>query len=181
MASREEKAAVVETVKERFERASAVVLVGFAGVDVQQVTELRTRFREAGVDYRVVKNRLIKKAIEGAPFEDDAMIQGSLRGMTGVAWSYDDPSAAAKIIKNFRKEHDDNEKLEVKCGILDETVLDSRQVETQLAALPGRDELRAMLLAQLMAPAQSLVRQLTAPGQNLSFAIDARRRQLEEA
>ena len=54
------------------------------------------------------------------------------------------------------------------------------RVETELASMPGKDEVRAMLLAQLMAPAQSLLRQLNAPGQNLAFAFDARRRQLEE-
>lgn len=181
MATRESKSAVVDAVKDNFERATAVVFVDFSGVNVPQVTELRDRFRKAGVEYRVVKNRLIKKAIEGQSAAGNAVLQSSLKGMTGVAWSFEDPSAAAKIIKAFRKENEDNERLEVKCGLMDDEVLSAKQVETQLASLPGKDELRAMLLAQLQAPAQSLVRQLQAPAQNLGYVLDAIRRKLEEA
>lgn len=181
MATRNEKAAVVDEVKQNFDRAMASVLVNFAGIDVGQITELRNRFREAGVEYRVVKNRLILKALEGKPVASDKAFAKALKGMTGVAWSYEDPSAAAKIIKAFRKEAEENEKLVVKCGVLDNQVLDAARVETDLANLPGKDELRATLLAQLMAPMQKLVMQLNAPAQNLGFALDARRRQLEEA
>lgn len=181
MATRTEKAAVVDAVKENFDRAMAVVFVGFAGIDVDQITDLRNRFREAGVEYKVVKNRLIKKALEGTPVASNPTLELALKGMTGVAWSYEDPSAAAKIIKKFRKEADKNEKLEFKCGVLENEVLDATRVENELANLPGKNELRAMLLAQLMAPMQQLVMQLNAPAQNLGFAIDARRRQLEEA
>lgn len=180
MATRTEKAAVVDAVKENFDKAVAVVLVNFAGIDVQQITELRSRFRAAGVEYKVVKNRLIKKALEGSDVASNETLQAALKGMTGVAWSYEDPSAAAKIIKKFRKEADENEKLEVKCGLLDSEVLEAPRVENELATLPGKDEIRATLLAQLMAPMQKLVMQLNAPAQNLGFAIDARRRQLEE-
>jgi large subunit ribosomal protein L10 len=181
MATRTEKAEVVESVKSRFDKATASVLVSFVGVDVPQITELRSRFREAGVEYKVVKNRLIKQALKGTGYEGNATLEASLKGMTGVAWSFEDPSAAAKIIKAFRKENEENEKLEVKCGLMDSGVLSAQQVETQLASLPSKDELRASLLAQLMAPAQSLVRQILAPAQNLVYALEARRRQLEEA
>ncbi|MBX3272269.1 MAG: 50S ribosomal protein L10 [Sandaracinaceae bacterium] len=181
MATRTEKASVVDEVKERFDRAKAVVLVNFTGIDVLQITELRNRFREAGVEYKVVKNRLIKKALEGKPVASNATLGKALKGMTGVAWSYEDPSAAAKIIKQFRKEAEANEKLEFKCGLLENDVFDAKRVENELANLPGKDELRGMLLAQLLAPMQQLVMQLNAPAQNLGFALDARRRQLEEA
>jgi len=179
MATRTEKAVVVDAVKANFDKAMAVVLVDFAGIDVQQITELRARFRDAGVEYKVVKNRLIKKALAGTDLESNEVLNGALTGMTGVAWSYEDPSAAAKIIKAFRKEADENEKLEVKCGLLESEVLSADRVQNELASLPGKDELRAMLLAQLMAPMQQLVMQLNAPAQNLGFALDARKRQLE--
>ena len=107
-------------------------------------------------------------------------MSGALKGMTAVAWSFEDPSAAAKIIKKFRKEDEKNEELEVKAGLLDGEVLSASRVENELATLPGKDELRAMLLAQMMAPAQSLVRQLQAPAQNLSYVFDAIRRKQEE-
>ncbi len=179
MGTRAMKAEVVGEVKERFDRATAVVLVNFAGIDVPSITELRSRFREAGVVYKVVKNRLIKQALKGGPLDAHDGLWKSLTGMTGVAWSFEDPSVAAKIISKFRKESDDNEKLEVKGGIMEGEFLTGERVERELATLPGKDELRAMLLAQMNAPAQSLVRQVMAPAQNLLYALDARRRQLE--
>lgn len=181
MATRAEKAEVVGTVKEQFEKAVSVIFVSFVGIDVPQVTELRSRFRDAGVEYRVVKNRLIKQALKGTDFESNETVNSSLKGMTGVAWSFEDPSAAAKIIKAFRKENEDNEKLEVKCGLLQQDVLSADQVQNNLANLPGKDELRATLLATLQAPAAQLVRLLHAAPQNFAYLLDARRRQLEES
>ena len=180
MASRAEKTGVIENVKGNFDKATAVVLVSFAGIDVPTITDLRERFRSAGVEYRVVKNNLIKQALKGSAIEQDETLNQSLKGMTGVAWSYEDPSVAAKIIKNFRKESPNHEKLEVKCGVMDEQVLNAQRVETELASLPGKDELRAMLLAQMSAPAQNFVRQILAPMQNLVYALNARQEQLEK-
>jgi large subunit ribosomal protein L10 len=180
MSQREAKAEVIGVVKQKFDKATAAVFVSFAGIDVPQITELRARFREAGIEYKVVKNRLIKQALKGGPLDGHKELAKSLTGMTGVAWSFEDPSAAAKIIQKFRKESDDNAKLEVKGGIMEAQYLSPQRVESDLASLPGKDELRASLLAQLMAPAQSVVRQLIAPAQNLLYALDARRRQLEE-
>ena len=181
MATRAQKAEIVDTVKSNFENAVAVVLVDYSGIDVPRITDLRARFREAGVEYRVVKNRLIRQALRGSSFENDETWSGALKGMTGVAWSFEDPSAAAKIIKAFRKEDEKNEELEVKAGLLDEEVLTPDRVVNELASLPGKDDVRAQLLAQLMAPAQNLVRQLQAPAQNLSYVFEAFRRQQEEA
>lgn len=180
MGTREQKAEVVGDVKQRFDRATAVVLVSFTGLDVPTITELRARFRAAGVEYKVVKNRLIKQALKGTALDNHSGLWKSLTGMTGVAWSFEDPSAAAKIIAKFRKESEANEKLAVKGGIMEAKFLTPQRVEQDLANLPGKDELRAMLLAQMNAPAQSLARQLLAPAQNLIYALDARRRQLEE-
>jgi large subunit ribosomal protein L10 len=179
MGTREAKAEVIGAVKEQFDKSSAAVFVTFAGLDVPRITDLRARFREAGVQYKVVKNRLILQALKGIGLEEQTGFRKSLTGMTGVAWSFEDPSAAAKIIQKFRKEHDDNQKLEVKGGVMDKRFLSPDRVERDLANLPGKNELRASLLAQLMAPAQSTVRQLMAPAQNLLYALDARRRQLE--
>ena len=150
----------------------AAVLVDFRGVNVELTTELRARFRAKGVDYKVVKNTLIKKALEGTDLADNEVVQ-HLKGPTAIAFSFEDPSAAAKIIKEFRSEGDDQEKLTVKCGVLDTEFLDANRVESELANLPGKDELRSTLLAQMMAPAQSLVRQLHAAGQNLAYVLDA--------
>jgi len=168
-------------ISDRIERAVSMVLVDFRGINVELITELRARFRNAGVDYRVVKNNVVRKALTGHQLADNAELDQSLRGPTAIAWSYEDPSAAAKIIKAFRKEGDEQEKLVVKLGILEGEILEASRVEAELATMPGKDEIRAQLLAQLMAPAQTLVRQLLAPGQNMVHVLDARRRDQEQA
>lgn len=182
--TREEKAAQVDSVRASFEAASATVLVDFRGVNVELITNLRARFRDAGVEYRVIKNNVVRKAIEGSDLAENEAFTANLVGPTAIAWSFEDPSAAAKVIKSFRKEHSDTlqpkdqpEKLVVKCGLLEGEVLDGKRVEKELASLPGKDEIRASLLAQLMAPMQNLVAQLNAPGQNLALVLEAKRRQ----
>lgn len=177
--SREDKVARAAEVRERIDRAVSMVFVDFGGVTVDLITDLRNRFREAGVDYQVVKNNVVRKAIEGHPLSE-TNLDGHLKGMTGIAWTYEDPSVAAKIIKAFRKEGDAYEKLGVKCGVIDNEVLNADQVENTLATLPGKNEVRSMLLAQLLAPAESLVRQLNAPGQNLAYVLDAYERKQSE-
>ena len=95
--------------------------------------------------------------------------------MTGVAWSYEDPSSAAKVVKAFRKEEGAaGEKLTVKAGVLDGAILDSHAVLEQLAMLPGKDELRGTLLATMQAPLQQFVALLQAPAQNLVYVLAAK-------
>lgn len=181
--TREEKAAQVDSVRESFANATATVLVDFRGVNVEMTTDLRARFREAGVEYKVIKNNVVRKALEGSDLADNEEFAANLVGPTAIAWSFEDPSAAAKVIKNFRKEFSDElqpkdkpEKLVVKCGLLEGQVLDAKRVEKELATLPSKDEIRASLLAQLMAPMQNLVGQINAPAQNLALVLDAYRR-----
>ncbi len=181
--TREEKAAQVDSVRQSFDNATATVLVDFRGVNVEMITNLRARFREAGVEYKVVKNNVLRKALEGSDLANDEAFTANLVGPTAVAWSFEDPSVAAKVIKNFRKEFADAlqpkdapAKLLVKCGLLEGQVLDAKRVEKELATLPSKDEIRASLLAQLMAPMQNLVGQINAPAQNLALVLDAYRR-----
>jgi large subunit ribosomal protein L10 len=170
----------VTSIRESFEKATTAVFLDFRGVNVDQITNLRTEFRKAGVEYRVVKNTLVKIALKGTAYES-ADLNAQLKGQTGIAWSYEDPSAAAKVIKTFRAVNDANQKLGIKCGVIDAKVMPGAQVESVLATMPGKNELRAMLLATLQAPAQTLVRLLQAPAQNLTYLLDARRRNLEES
>ena len=181
--TREEKTAQAAAVRESFDTATATVLVDFRGVNVELITDLRSRFRDAGVEYKVVKNNVIRKALEGSELANNEEFTANLVGPTAIAWSFEDPSAAAKVIKNFRKEFtdilqpkDEDEKLLVKCGLLEGQVLDRNRVEKELATLPGKDEIRASLLAQLIAPMQNLVGQINAPAQNLALVLDAYRR-----
>jgi large subunit ribosomal protein L10 len=172
------KAAVVEEVRAELSKSTSVVLLGFKGMDVITVTDLRNRFRKAGVSYRVIKNTLIEQALKGGPLEGHKGLTGVLAGETAVAFSFEDPSIAAKVVRDFRKEGEKHEKLKVKAALLDNDVIAADQVESQLASMPGKDELRAMLLAQLQAPSQKLLMQLQAPLQNLVYLFEARRKAL---
>ncbi len=183
-----EKEAQVASLKEAFDNAVATVLLDYRGVTVETITELRARFREAGIDYRVVKNNLVKKAIAGTELENAESFLSQLTGMTGIAWSYEEPSSAAKVIKKFRDENkdvlkkkDQPEKLVPKCAVLDGQVMSGNEVETTLASMPGKDEVRAQLLATLMAPAQHLVAQLAAPATRFALVLDAKKRKEEGA
>jgi len=166
------KLAEIGEIKGRFDKMTSAVFLDFKGMTVEQVSKLRVEFRKNGVEYRVVKNTLVKQALKDKPWSKQ--LTGALSGMTGVAWSYEDPSAAAKVVKAFRK---DNEKLKVKAGLVEGQYLDDKAVEDQLATMPGKNELRAMLLATLQAPLQSFVALLQAPTQNLVYVLAAKERE----
>lgn len=166
---RSEKAEQVDFIKDRFSKMSAAVFVDYAGMTVDQVASLRNAFRERGVEYKVVKNTLIKRALADESYLED--LSGPLKGMTGVAWSYEEPSAAARVLKDYIKE---NEKPTIKGGLLDGQVLDGKAVETQLATLPSKDEARATLLATLMAAPQQLVMLLNTPASNFVRVLNAK-------
>jgi len=169
-----EKATAVKEIQDRFARMTSAVFVDYGGMTVAEVSKLRGAFRQKGVEYKVVKNTLVKKALAGHSWVE--RLSPALKGMTGVAWSYEEPSAAARVAKDFAKE---NEKLKIKAGLLDGIVLDAKGVESQLATLPSKDEARSMLLATMLAPAQNFVRLLNAPGQQMVLLLNAKQRKDE--
>jgi large subunit ribosomal protein L10 len=171
---RSEKETVVGTLKEKFERMTSAVLLDFKGLNVEAVSKLRDEFRKSGVEYRVVKNTLVRHAIAHQGWAKK--LDDSLVGMTGVAWSFEDPSAAAKVVKAFRKDHD---KLKVKAGLIEGQVLSAEAVESQLATMPGKNELRATLLATMQAPLTQFVQQLAAPLQNFAYLLKAKEDQAQ--
>jgi large subunit ribosomal protein L10 len=164
-----EKVVQIDDIKARFAKMTSAVFIDFQGMTVEEVTKLRDDLRAKGVDYRVVKNKLVRHALKGAPWLGS--LEPALKGMTGVAWSYEEPSAAAKVLKDFVK---DNEKLKIKAGLLEGQVLDGKAVQDQLATMPGKNEARAMLLATFNAPAQRMVMLLNTPGGNLVRALQAK-------
>ena len=99
--------------------------------------------------------------------------------MTGIAWSYEDPSAAAKVVKTFRAANDANEKLGDQGGVIDGKVLPGAQVESELATMPGKNELRAMLLATLQAPPSTSCACSRPLRQNFAYLLAATKRQQE--
>ena len=168
---RAQKAEAIKVIRDRFDRMSSAVFLDFTGMTVEEVSKLRDVFRAKGIEYKVVKNKLVQQALA-----DKAWSKGLtpvLKGMTGVAWSFEEPSAAARVVKDFVK---DNEKLKVKAGLLDGQVLDSKQVEHQLATLPSKDEARAMLLATMIAAPQRFVMLLNAPARDFVGVLAAKER-----
>jgi large subunit ribosomal protein L10 len=99
---RSQKEAVVGSIKATFDRMSSAVFLDFKGLNVAVVSKLRDEFRKSGVEYKVVKNTLVKHALKQHAWAKN--LDKSLVGMTGVAFSFEDPSAAAKVVKAFRKD-----------------------------------------------------------------------------
>jgi large subunit ribosomal protein L10 len=172
---RQAKSDQILEIKERFAKMSAAVFLDYKGLTVENATKLRTEFRKAGVEYKVCKNTLVKQALKGTVYADQ--VQSSLRGMTGIAWSYEDPSAAAKVVKAFRKEAA-GEKVQIKAGLIEGSILDAKGVEDRLATMPGKDELRATFLATLQAPLQQFVALLQAPAQNFVYLLSAKEKKV---
>jgi large subunit ribosomal protein L10 len=174
---RANKEVVVNGVAEKFSKMTSAVFLDFKGLNVETVSKLRDEFRKSGVEYKVVKNTLIKHAVKQHAWAKS--LDKSLVGMTGVAFSYEDPSAAAKVVKAFRKDPA-HEKLKVKAGLIDGQLIPGDKVETDLASMPGKNELRASLLATLQAPLTQLLQILQAPSQNFVYLLTAKEDQAKE-
>lgn len=162
---RSEKAAVVEDLGGIFQAAGVVIVSHYVGMTVSEMTTLRGRFRESGAKIRVIKNRLAKRALEGAPC---AGLSDLFTGPTAIAWS-DDPVAAPRVLTKYAKE---NEKLVILGGAMGATILDPNGVKA-LADLPSLDELRGRLIGMLNTPAQRLATLMQAPGGQLARVLAA--------
>lgn len=156
-----------------FTDATLVVVTHQSGLTVAESTDLRRRMREAGASYKVTKNRLVKLALVGTPYEG---ITNLFEGPTAIAYSAD-PVAAARIAVSFSKE---NDKLVVIGGAMAENQLDAAGVKA-LAALPSLDELRGKLLCLLNAPATKVAGVLQAPAGQLARVLSAYAEQGEAA
>lgn len=150
--NREEKAAVVSEVSAQVAQAGAIVIAEYRGLEVDAITVLRRQARESGVYLRVLKNTLVRRAVDGTPFSSlsDQMV-GPL--MYGIA---KDPVAAAKLMAGFSKT---NEKLIIKAGAMPNSAMDAAGVKA-LATLPSRDELLSTLMGTMQAPIAKFVRTL---------------------
>jgi large subunit ribosomal protein L10 len=136
------------------------------------MTELRKEARNAGVYMRVVKNTLARRAVEGTEFE---CMQDSLKGPLLLAFAKDDPGAAARVIKDFAKEHEALQAVSLSAG---GQLLPASDL-SRLADLPTLDQARAMLLGMLVAPMSTLVRTLAEPSGMLARTLGARSNQEE--
>ncbi len=151
----EQKKEIVAGLVETLKSAQAGVLVDYRGLTVEEDTNLRRKLREAGVEYKVVKNTLTRFAAKEVGLDG---LDEQLNGPTSLAISKDDPVAPAKVIADFAKE---NECLKIKAGFLDGNVISLDEVKT-LANTPSRDTLIAKIMGSLNAPISNLVRTLQA-------------------
>ena len=140
---------------EKLDRAKAVYFTDFLGLDVSSITELRSEFFKASIEFKVAKNTLLKLAAENINLEglDDFLV-----GATAIAISYDEPTAPAKVLKKFTEDHD---KPEVKAILFDGEVLDGSEY-LKFATLPTKDELLTKLVLMLNSPITILARTLSA-------------------
>lgn len=171
---RPEKVAKVAEIKELLTNSKCSILVDFCGLTVAQDTVLRSKMREAGINYMVAKNTLIRIAAQEAGIEG---LEPVLEHNTAIAVAPEDPVAVAKIICEFAKE---NKALKVKVGVLDGKVISAEEIKA-LAELPPKEVLIAKMLGSMNAPISGFVNVLQGTIRNVVYALEAVRKQKESA
>ena len=172
--NRTEKSAVIERLRTALAGVPAVIVTDFKGLTVEQVTGLRSELRKADVKFEVVKNTLIKAAIADTPMQS---MEPLFKGNSAIAWHDEDPSAPAKVIRDFVK---GRENFKIKGGWLDGRPLDANGIDA-LASLPGKDELRGKLLSVFGGVPTKFVRTVIAGPQTFLQLLSARRQDLDTA
>jgi large subunit ribosomal protein L10 len=152
----EQKKAVVAEVADAANKALAAVAAEYRGLTVEEMTDLRAKAREGGVFLKVAKNTLVRRAVEGTEYE---CMQDSLTGPLLFAFSMDDPGAAARLVKDYSKDH---EKLIAKLVAVGGDLYDASELE-RLSNLPTYDQAIAMLMGVMKAPIEKFVRTLAEP------------------
>lgn len=148
MGVKEEKQLIIDDIAGRLKASKSTVLVDYRGLDVSQITDLRKNLREAGVDFKVYKNTLARRAIQAAELTE---LDEYLVGPTAIAFSAEDIIAPAKVLSAFAKA---NEDLEIKAGVIEGNLVSLDQIK-EMASLPSREGLLSMLLSVLQAPARN--------------------------
>jgi large subunit ribosomal protein L10 len=175
MLTRVQKEEQVAFLKQRVDRATSALAMDYRGLTVAQLTELRRKLRELGegqTDYRVAKNTLLRRAINGTRFEG---LGRYLEGPTAVAFAFEDASSVARVLVDYAK---DNEKLGLKGGVVEGEVLDAKGIEA-LSKLPSKLELRGMLAGTLQAPLRNVAGTLYALLGHVRNALEQRQQKLE--
>ena len=163
---KEEKKEIITEVAETVRKANGIFFTNFSGLTVGQATELRREFFKAGVQYRVVKNTLIREALKELSGYDTVFAK--LVGPTGVAFAFDDPVAPAKIIQKFTEKHN---KLSLKVCVLDHQVFEGTKL-AELAKLPSRKEIMAGVLGSVQAPLAGVPTVINALLRDIASIVD---------
>lgn len=164
---------LVTELHERLARGKVAIMTDYKGLNVEAITKLRNELRNAGAEFQVAKNSLVKLAIKGTTAEG---LEIFLKGPRAVAISYDDPVAPAKALVSFAK---DNDKLQIIGGVLESKVISQEDIQS-LAKLPSREELLASVLYTMNAVPTGLVQVLAAVPRSFLNALVAIRDKKEE-
>lgn len=165
MTVRPEKIEAVKEIKDKFSRSKSAILTDYRGLNVADITELRKKLREQGVEFKVVKNTLTRIALKDFDYNLDEFLEGP----TAVAFGFEDPVAPAKIIADFAKTH---KELEIKAGMVEGKAGGKDMVES-LAKLPPREELLAKAVGSIQSPLYGIVSVLQGPLRNLVYTLQA--------
>ncbi len=165
--NKSEKEQAVAEIQESVSKAQGMFFTDFAGINVEQMTELRREFRKSGIEYKVVKNTLAKKALQNVSGYDKVF--DKLVGPTGIAFAFDDPAAPAKIIQKFQEK---NEKFKLKVCVIEKQVYDGSRLK-ELASMPTRAEIVAGILGSLNSPISGVVGVLNAVVRDVVGVLDA--------
>ena len=146
-----EKQAIIDEIKDKFERAESAVVIDYMGITVAQADAMRKKLREANVDYTVYKNTLVKRAIDGTDYAPMAEV---LEGPSALAFSYDDATAPARVLNDAIKEF---KKMEFKGGFVEGEYYDKEAI-AQIASIPSREVLISKFMGSIQSPISSFAR-----------------------
>jgi len=163
----------IEEIKERVQSSSFIAFTDYRGLSVNEISDLRQQLKNSGSSYKVFKNTLIERALEGSRNLEG--LKPMLKGPTAVAFSSADPVGPAKVLMAFAKKF---EKLEIKGGVLQDSVIDIDKIKL-LTTLPSKEVLISRLLGTLQAPISNLVYVLSAMPKQLLYALNAVKEQKE--
>jgi len=165
--NREDKGRLVADLHQRMRQAKVAVLTRFMGLNVEKMAQLRRELHKAAVEYRIVKNTLLRLAIRGT---DKELLREKIAGPIAVAWSDTDPVAPARVLARFAKDYPE---LQILVASSEGKVWGPAEIQAWVT-LPGLEELRAKLLGLMPAPAASLVRLITTPSSRLAHLLKAK-------
>ncbi len=167
---REDKRRVVADLNQRMRQAKVAILTRFVGLNVEKMTQLRRELRKASVEYRIVKNTLLRLAVQGTEKE---LLGSKIEGPVAVAWSNADPVAPARVLAKFAK---DSAQLQILVAYSDGRLWGPAEIQ-QWVTLPSLEELRGKILGLIQVPASRLVRLLATPGTGLAQVMKAKSEQ----
>ncbi len=169
------KREMVAEITEKLKNAESVIVLSSTGVTVAEITELRAKFRQAGVEYRVLKNTLVRRALDDLGINS---LDNILEGPSAFAFGMSDAVAPAKVICDYMADQKTNNKFEIKAGLVEGVYMSPDAVKA-LSKLPSKEVLISKVMGSLNAPISNFVGVLSATLRSLVYAVDAVRKQKE--